>query len=92
MKNKKTISMRKGFTKIPGFPNYAINREGTIYNIRTSYKLNHKDEDHWSGRVNLYRRANGESQRVTRNIASLIVKAFKSETMKTVEKRLMMAS
>lgn len=84
-----TIKLRKGFRMIPGYSNYAINRDGEVYNINTGNTLNVHDNDHWSGRVTLYKSVKGESVKNTRNICSLIMDAFNLKSDTSIRNRLL---
>lgn len=89
----KNIKLRSGFRRIPDFNNYAINRDGNIYNIATNTDIAVHDYDHWSGRVTLYNTTTkGKRTKKKMNICSLLMNTFGYKTDKSIRSRLLVES
>lgn len=68
------------YRKIPNFSNYGISAHGAVINLTTKNELMTKDNDHWSGRVTLYRTSkHGDRVARTFNIMDLLRMTYSSQ-------------
>lgn len=79
---------RKGFRVIPGFSNYAVSRNGEIYNINTGNDLvvQRSSKKHWSGEVGI--NFDEDGQRYYMNMAQIVGDTWGFTQEKTLRKYL----
>lgn len=75
-------TLRKGYRRIPGASNYAINRSGLLYRIDDNTDLSpYTANSHWSGNIKLVDNA---GTRRHYNIAQLVGMTFRIRREETL--------
>lgn len=78
--------LRRGYTSIPGYSNYAMNRSGEVYNVNTGRDLTRITQaKHWSGVYNL---TDDDGNRVSVNTASLFEICFGINRENTIRRNM----
>jgi hypothetical protein len=68
-------TLRKGYRRIPGMSNYAMNREGRIYRLDDNTSMTPSyNRSHWSGSIKL---RDDSGNRHYFNIAQLVSRTFR---------------
>ena len=72
---------------IPGYPNYAINRQGNVYNVNNDRDIaTSTGSKHWSGAVKI---TFEDGHRYNENIASLVGNTFNITSERTLRRNIL---